>query len=143
AKKLNFAVSPPPNQVERALTRRFAVREMLVKNCTHGEMCRKLGASLTVITADICKIYKLYGIKCRKGMSLEGRRALARKLGVPFMSKGDQLRHKIAELCEMGLTYKQVAKVVGISEWSIWSHMSKLKKAKLLEEAPDVPLACP
>jgi hypothetical protein len=106
-------------------------------------MCRELGASLTVITADIWKIYKLYGIKGRKGMSLEGRRALARKLGVAFMSKGDHLRQRIAQLCETGMTYKQVAKAVGLSEWSIWSHMSRFKKVKLLEEAPDAPTPLP
>jgi DNA-binding CsgD family transcriptional regulator len=139
AKKLNFAVSPPPNQIERAMTRRFAVREMLVKNCSLAEMCGKLSASLSVITADIWKIYKLYGIK---GRGLEQRRALAAKLGVSFMSKGDQMRERIAELCARGMTYKQVGEVVGISVWSIWSHMAKVKKRKVAEKA-GVALACP
>jgi hypothetical protein len=96
---------------------------------------------LTVITADIWKIYKLYGIKGRKGMSLEKRRALAAKLGVGFMSRGDELREKIARLCDSGLNYGEVGKEVGLSTWSIWSHMAKWKKARLRGAATDVPNA--
>jgi len=119
------------------------VREMLLKNCTVGQMCRELGASFTVITRDIWIIYKTYGIKGRGGMTLERRRALARKLGVAFMSKGDQLREKIAELSARGLSYRQVGKEVGLCRWSIWSHMAKLKRGKLVQEAGDVAAPVP
>jgi DNA-binding CsgD family transcriptional regulator len=53
ADKLNFAVSPPLNYIERALARRFQVREMLLQNCTYQEMCKELSASFSVISADV------------------------------------------------------------------------------------------
>ena len=133
AQKLNFAVSPPPNKPERAMTRRFAVRQMLLENCSLREMCSKLSASRPVIVADISKIYNLYGIKGR----LDGRRALARKLGVPFMTRWDQLREKIAQLRDSGMLHSQIAKELRISTDSVGWHLAKLKKARLLEAAAE------
>jgi DNA-binding CsgD family transcriptional regulator len=125
AHKLRFPVSPPLNYIERAAARRFQVREMLLQNCTYQEMCRKLGASLPVIGKDVIAIFRTYGVK---GHGFKARRALAEKLNVPFTTKGDQTRQKIAALRETGLTYKQIAKAIGLTKWSIWSNMSKLKK---------------
>src|SRR5438128_2377704 len=101
AEKLQFPVSPPPNYIERALTRRFQVREMLLHNCTYKEMCQKLSASFSVISADVVKIFRLYGVK---GHGFKARRALAQLLNVPFQTQGDQMRQRILQLRDSGLT---------------------------------------
>jgi DNA-binding CsgD family transcriptional regulator len=139
ASKLNFAVSPPPNQEERAMTRRFIVRQMLLENYSLSEMCGKLSASRPVIMADIYKIYSMYGINGRT----HGRQALARKLGVPFMSKWDRLREQIAQLRQSGMSYSQIAKEVGISTKAVCWHMAKIKKSKSLEAPTDSPITQP
>src|SRR5207237_5930091 len=113
------------NYIERALTRRFQVREMLLHNCTYKEMCQKLSASFSVISADVVKIFRLYGVK---GHGHKARRALAKLLNVPFQTQADQTRQRILQLRDSGLTCKQVAHAVGLSKWMVCSHISILKK---------------
>jgi DNA-binding CsgD family transcriptional regulator len=43
------------------------------------------------------------------------------------------MRQKIAALVATGLTYKQAAKAIGMTKWSIWFHMSILKKVQAPE----------
>jgi DNA-binding NarL/FixJ family response regulator len=136
ADKLNFAVSPPLNYIERALARRFQVREMLLQNCTYQEMCKELSASFSVISADVVKIFRQYGVK---GHGFKARRALAKLLNVPFQTAGDHTRQKIAALRETGLSCKQVAKAVGLSKWMVCSHISILRKQKVMESLKAIP----
>src|SRR5207248_1350919 len=106
---------------------------MLLQNCTYREMCQKLSASFPVISKDVTTIFRLHNVK---GHGYKARRALAKFLNVPFQTTGDQIGQKIAGLVETGLTYKQVAKQVGLTKWSIWFHMAKLKKQTAAEPAP-------
>ncbi|HEV8604522.1 MAG TPA: hypothetical protein VGQ99_04105 [Tepidisphaeraceae bacterium] len=126
AEKLRFAVSPPLNQWERAAARRFLVREMLMRDCSYQEMCEKLGVGRPVVHDDVKATYRLYGVK-GKGRAM--RRALAEKLGMVFVSKAEEIRRKVAELREMGLSGKEVAREMGMSEVAVAAHGQKLKRA--------------
>src|SRR6266850_136338 len=87
AEKLEFAKSPPLNQEERAGARRFAVKEMLLLNCSHREMMEKICVGRDVLKYDIRMIYRMYGVK---GFGHKARRALAEKMGVGVVTKGEE-----------------------------------------------------
>jgi DNA-binding CsgD family transcriptional regulator len=127
AEKLKFAVSPPLNHVERAAVRRFVVKEMLLRNCSCREMREKLSVDQGVLEKDITAIYRLYEVK---GLGLQARRALAEKLGVPFVTKGDEIRKKVAELREKGLKWREVAREMGVSETRVASYRQGLRSAE-------------
>jgi biotin operon repressor len=127
AEKLRFAVSPPPNQWERAAARRFLVREMLMRDCSYREMCQKLGVGRPVVHDDVKQTYRLYGVT-GKGRAM--RRALAEKLGVVFVSKADEIRRRVGELREMGLSGKEVAREMGMSEVRVWGYSRGLRRGK-------------
>jgi DNA-binding NarL/FixJ family response regulator len=129
AKKLNFAKPPPrPEQlqrVERAKARRPMVQQMLLASYGYQEIAHKLGVSLPTIRCDVVSIYRAHGIKGRGPVA--DKRALARKLGLPYASKADQLRIRAIELREKGLLWKEVARELGIAEWMARYYGRKVK----------------
>jgi DNA-binding CsgD family transcriptional regulator len=125
AEKLQFAVSPPFNVFERAAARRIVVKEMLLRDCTRDEISRALGIDFRVINQDIKSIYKLYGIK---GTTRGSRLALARKLGVPFISRRDELLKRVQKLKDQRLTYRQIAREMGAPLGTVSGYLHSLVK---------------
>jgi len=112
AKKLNFPVSPPLNQIERAAARRAQVQQMLLQNCTQEQICQKLNIDRGVLCSDTKKIYRAHGIKA---FGYRARRALAAKLGLPFLTEWDDLREKVATLRAQKQTCAQIAAELNVS----------------------------
>jgi hypothetical protein len=88
AEKLEFAVSPPLNQEERAGARRVLVREMMVGGCSRAEMMERLGVGLDVLKYDIRVIRRMCGVK---KLGKEGRRELGAAAGRSEMTN-DEIR---------------------------------------------------
>jgi DNA-binding CsgD family transcriptional regulator len=127
AEKLKFAVSPPLNYVERAAARRFAVKEMLLLDCTQKEIAEKLGTDRVTVVRDVNAIYKVHGIK---GQGYWGRRRLAEKLGVVFVSKRDEIRKRVKEMGERGMSRLEIAMEMGVSLCVVKRYRWELKRVR-------------
>jgi hypothetical protein len=136
AEKLEFAVSPPLNQIERAGMRRFAVKEMMLRDCTQKEIMEKLSIDQGILQSDVREIYKMHGIK---GTVHGGRRELAEKVGRPFVSRMEEIRKRVKEMREKGMNWKEIAREMGVSEGRMCSYRVGLKRvegnAALVEES--------
>jgi hypothetical protein len=87
---------------------------MLLASCGYLEIARKLGVHRNLIVGDVHAIFRAHGIKA-KGFGA-ARRALAEQLGLKYLSRADQLRIRVAELREKGLTWKEIVREMGASE---------------------------
>jgi DNA-binding NarL/FixJ family response regulator len=127
AQKLNFAVSPPLNEKERAALRRTRVKDYLLQNLSCKEIMQKVSVDKAVLFHDIAAIYDIHDIpKMRKNR----RRALAAKLNLPWLTKTDQIRQKVAHLRTLGLSRRQIAVELNISFSMTNRHCEKLLKEK-------------
>jgi hypothetical protein len=113
AKKLNFPVALPQNQFERARVRREAVKEMMLTDCTHQAIMERLGISRDNLIDDVRAIYKMHGVK---GWGQDGRRELAEKLGVAFVSKRDEFLKRVNEMRERGMKWREITSELGVPE---------------------------
>src|SRR5258705_10724599 len=78
---------------------------------------------------DVNAINRTHGIKT-KGIGA-GRRALAEKLGVNYVSRSDELGTKAAALREKGLTWEEVGRELEISESLARYHVRRLASQEL------------
>jgi hypothetical protein len=124
----------PLNHVERAAQRRFAVKELLLQGCSYRQIMEKLSLDFSTVNRDTHAIYKLHGVK---GHGHHARRALAAKLGVPLVTKGDQIRKNVADLREKGFTWKQTAHQLGLRHNSIPFYRDRAKIAA--QKPPEKP----
>ena len=126
ARKLRFAKTPPAKRNERARRRRVMVVEMWLANCGYKEMAQKLGVSVRFIEGDVRAIYRVHGVKGRSCVG--NRRMLAEKLGVRYVSRGDEVRSMAGELRERGLTWNEVAREIGMTARGVRGHLRKVNK---------------
>jgi DNA-binding NarL/FixJ family response regulator len=126
AKKLKFAKAPPPNRPARVGARRMMLVEMLLADWAYKEIGRKLGVSASIIADDVRAIYRRHGVKGRSCVA--NKRMLAEKLGLRYVSRGDEVRSKAAELRERGLTWKEVAREMGMTPRGVRAHLGKGKR---------------
>jgi hypothetical protein len=125
AKKLHFAASPPPNVFQRAASRRPAVQEMLLRDCTHEQMTAALGIDHPVLQKDILAIYQQHGIK---GKPHKARRELAHKLGRPFISRLEEIRGRVKQMREKGMKWAQIAREMGLTMGRMDSYRVTLQR---------------
>jgi DNA-binding NarL/FixJ family response regulator len=128
AEKLQFAVSPPFNRLERAGARRFAVKEMLVRDCTQKEMMERLGIDFQTLVRDVNAIYKMHGIKSGQH---GGRRELAEKVGVVFVSRRDEVRERVKEMGERGMSRLEIAREMGVSLGVVKRYRREIKRGEM------------
>jgi hypothetical protein len=73
----------------------------------------------------VTAIYKVHGIKAT---SRGGRRALAEKLGVAFVTEYDEILRRVKELRKRGLMWKEVAREMGVSETRMDSYRQGVRR---------------
>jgi hypothetical protein len=95
---------------------------MLLQNCTQKEICDKLKIDRGVLCADTKKIYRHHNIKA---FGYRARRTLAAKLGLPFLTKWDHLRHQIATLRSQKQTCAQIAQQLHLPARTVFYLCSK------------------
>jgi hypothetical protein len=139
ARKLKFAKQPRASRAQLDRARRVQVAEMMLGNCSYQQMGEKLEVSIEVIGNDVSAIYRAHGVKASG--SVASRRALAEKLGVRYASRGDEIRSKVAELRERGLTWREVGRAMGMKWNTVAKHGGKprSRKAQQLMEGAILP----
>jgi hypothetical protein len=75
----------------------------MMQGLSYKQMMERLNIDRCVLNKDVCAIYQIHGVS---KLGLKGRRALAEKLGVTYVTKGNEIRARVAELRERGLTLK-------------------------------------
>jgi hypothetical protein len=98
---------------------------MLLANFTYPQIAQQLGLTKIIIRTDVIAIYRAHRIQVRG--SLARKRALAHKLGLNYTTKSDHLAAHAAALREQGLTWKEVARELGIPVGTAYNFGRKSK----------------
>jgi DNA-binding CsgD family transcriptional regulator len=96
--------------------RRLAVQERLLMGWTHKRIAADLGIGMGTVETHVRDIYRQHRV--------HDRRALARQLGVKLMMKREQVGARLGA----GQSYKQIAREMGISYWSVKGHARVLRR---------------
>lgn len=109
-----IAYHPHPNA--RPPLRRLAVQERLLMGWPYKRIAADLGIATGTVQTHVRDIYRQHRV--------HDRRELARHLGVKLLMKRDQIGERLGA----GQSYKQIAREMGISYWSVKAHARAFRR---------------
>jgi DNA-binding NarL/FixJ family response regulator len=127
ARKLGSAHEQPLTQDERAAARRARVQELILQGCSYQQIMKQLHTDFSTVNRDTYRIYQSHGVN--------GRRALARKLGVELPSIHSQRRAQIREQLSAGQTYRQIATALGVNRNVVHHHAKCIRREERAHSA--------
>ena len=108
------------------------VKEMMLRDCRNQEIMENLRITRDMLLGDVRAIYKMHGVRKREN---GGRRELAEKLGVVFVSKRDEFLKRVKEMREKGMKWREITRELGAPEGRMNSWREGVRRIGIQQDA--------